>query len=335
MIKSSTLLMVAGLVWAGSALAAGTDLQTAVRQGDQAAARGDYGAAAELYRTAVKAGDGTAETRLGWLYRNGTGVAQSDAMAFDLFVLAAGQGNAGGQFSLARLYELGRGTRQDFAEAVRWYRAAALQGNAQAQNNLGWAYQTGRGIGQDFAEAAVWYRRAADQGQRDALGNLGLLTLDGKGVPQDAALGEKLLRQAAAQGDADAQSVVARLEAERPQAVGTAKPRTVFGVWRSKQAVKDEGLRQMYLILDIRHDAVTFKFDCRFLDGSIVVGSFNTLAQITDSSIRVVIGGSSQSGAGDNQCSVSVPPSTLPYHQVGNEMSITIDGLVVTMVRGG
>jgi TPR repeat protein len=301
-------------------------------QGDDAWARNDFAAAARWYAEAAEAGDVAAETRLGWLYRTGRGVARDYNTALHWFSLAAHQGSPAGEYSLALLYQEGQGVTRDYAEAARWYRLAATQGNAKAQNNLGWAYQTGRGVPQDYAEAAHWYRLAADQGQRDALGNLGLLTLDGRGVPRDRAEGERLLRRAAAEGDRDAAAAVARLPPE-PPASDTARPRTVFGLWRSTQAIRDDGLRQMYLTLEVRPDAVTFTYDCRFLDGSIVSGSFATRAAITADTIRILDGGNSEASAGGNQCAAAIKPVTLPYRLSDGALAVTFNEMVVTLAR--
>ena len=69
-----------------------------------------------------------------------------------------------GQTRLGWMYLDGKGVAQDYKEAVNWYRKAAEQGNARAQNNLGLLYEKGRGVPQDYAEAMKWYRKAAEQG---------------------------------------------------------------------------------------------------------------------------------------------------------------------------
>jgi len=329
--------LVLGLVTGASA----ADSGTARQQGDEAYLRGDFPAAAEAYRSAASAGDPIAQTRLGWFYRNGTGVAQDFNEALHLFAAAARQGHPGGEFSLGTMYEHGRGIAQDLTLAARWYQAAAVQGNAGAQNNLGWLYQNGQGVARDYAEAARWYRMAADQGQPDAQGNLGLLYLDGKGVPRDLAEAERLLRRAASQGDQGAQAQVSKLLRERTVSaaatqrggsdMGTGQ---VFGQWRSKEPIRDEGLRRMYLILEIKPAAVTFRYDCRFLDGSILVGSFVSRAEVTPGAIRILEGGTSRAASAENQCVASIQPTTLPYRQSGEELTVTFGGKAVAMTRG-
>ncbi|MEI8395250.1 MAG: tetratricopeptide repeat protein [Rhodospirillaceae bacterium] len=340
------LIMVLAVIPAGWTVTAfaGVNVEAARRQGDEAYSRNDFSAAAELYRTAAVAGDAVAMTRLGWMCRNGTGVPRDTTQALLWFSEAARSGNAGGRFSLALLYENGLGVTRDYAEAARLYRLAADQGNAMAQNNLGWLYQNGRGVSQDYTKAVRWYRLAAAQNQPDAEGNLGLLYLDGKGVPSDRAEGIRLLRLAASGGDRQAGLIVKGITAGQSSTVeappgarsisGSDSPSTIFGQWRSKQAVRDEGLRRFYLTMDIRQGAVTFRYDCRFLDGSILIGSFTSKAEITSGTIRILEGGVSRAGNEENQCEVSIKPATLPYRLNNGDLAITLgSGNTVIMGR--
>ena len=52
------------------------------------------------------------------------------------FRLATEQGNAGAQTGLGFMYRAGRGVAQSDAEAVRLFRLAAEQGNVDAQKAL-------------------------------------------------------------------------------------------------------------------------------------------------------------------------------------------------------
>ncbi|MEI6987028.1 MAG: tetratricopeptide repeat protein [Rhodospirillaceae bacterium] len=297
-------------------------------------------------RRAAESGEAAAQTRLGWLLRNGTNLQQDFTQALYWFTQAAQQGYPGAQFGLGTLYEQGRGVAKNLAEAARWYRLAADQGNAGAQNNLGWLYQNGRGVPQDYAEAARWYRQAADQGQPDAEGNLGLLYINGRGVAKDTAEGLRRLHSAAAWGDRDAATLVARYEAApsgSPPVVQTrnppqyAPPQTsnVLGQWRSKGPIRDEGLRRMYLVLNIDVKKVTFRYDCRFIDGSILLGSFTTRAEISSSAISILEAGVARATNGVDSCIASIQPVTLPYLLSGRELAVTFKGTVVRLKRDG
>ncbi|CAK0741537.1 conserved exported hypothetical protein [uncultured Gammaproteobacteria bacterium] len=357
-------LLVALMVgWAGLAVEAQTlDGAGLRRQGDQALAAGNPVLAVQWYRAAGERGDAAAQTTLGWLFRDGKGVYQDHVEALRLFRAAAGQGYAGAEFSLGTMYEHGRGVVQDHAEAVRWYRKAADQGNAGAQNNLGWLYQNGQGVTQDYGEAARWFRKAAEQEQPDAQANLGVLYLNGWGVSQDQREAARLLRLAASQGDLEARAIYERLkqaqaqsreqtaQAERarqardqtrdqvqPQPQFQPQPESprVFGLWRSVGPVVDIGLQKMFLKLDVAAQSVTFRYDCRYLDGSILAGSFVTRAEVGTDRIRILERGQSRVGSAENDCTVSIVPITLPYSLRGDELMVTFKDRTVAMKRGG
>jgi TPR repeat protein len=104
-------------------------------------------------------------------------------------LLARGQqGDAAAQSRLGWMYATGEGVAQDHDEAVRWLRKAASQGDIAAEINLAVSYAKGDGVAQDYAEAANWYRKAADQGNGAAQRNLGAMYAQGQGVPQDFVL---------------------------------------------------------------------------------------------------------------------------------------------------
>ena len=87
----------------------------------------------------------------------------------------AEQGDADAQTNLGAMYDNGTGVPQNYSEAVKWYRLAAEQGIATAQYNLGAMYANGEGVPQNDAEAVKWYRLAAEQGYADAQNNLGIM----------------------------------------------------------------------------------------------------------------------------------------------------------------
>jgi TPR repeat protein len=164
-------------------------------------------------RSAAEQGDAQAQTRLGYAYQVGKGVAQDEAEAAKWYRLAADQGNAVAQSNLGVLYQFGLGVEKDEAEAAKWYRMAAEQGNAIAQSTLGTLYNTGCGVEKDEAEAARWYRMAADQGNAVAQSNLGVLYNAGRGVEKDETEAAKWYRKAADQGNEAAIKALKALEA--------------------------------------------------------------------------------------------------------------------------
>ena len=73
-----------------------------------------------------------AQTNLGVLYAEGTGVPQSDTEAIAWFLKAAELGNNIAQFNVGISYYLGRGINRDVDESMRWLSLAADQGNEDA-----------------------------------------------------------------------------------------------------------------------------------------------------------------------------------------------------------
>jgi len=109
------------------------------------------------YRKAAEQGDADAQNNLGFMYKNGYGVAQEYAQAVAGYRKAAEQGHAGAQINLRVKYDNGQGVAQDYRQAVAWYRKAAEQGHADAQNNLGVMYRNAQGVPQSQVIAYALY----------------------------------------------------------------------------------------------------------------------------------------------------------------------------------
>jgi TPR repeat protein len=116
----------------------------------------------------------------------------------------AEQGGAPAQTILGALYEEGTGVLQDYKKAVHWYSKAAEQGVGEAQFNLGWMYHTGDGVLQDYKKTLEWYSKAAEQGFVVAQNKLGVMYADGKGILQDYAMAHMFWNIAAVNGHKDA-----------------------------------------------------------------------------------------------------------------------------------
>ena len=79
--------------------------------------------------------------------------------AVRLYQLSADQGFAGAQSALGRIYFEGTGVARDVAGAVEMWRRAAAQGDGMAQSSLGYLLFTGEGVPKDQHEAArLWPR---------------------------------------------------------------------------------------------------------------------------------------------------------------------------------
>lgn len=134
--------------------------------------RKDFPTAARLLEPLAQGGDAQAQHRLGLLYYNGQGVAESNARALAWFDKAARQGLADAQFQLANMYAFGLAPVPPDTDpsriAAQWYFEAARQGHAEAQYSLGILFLTGSGVTQSAEEANKWIARAAEQGHADA-----------------------------------------------------------------------------------------------------------------------------------------------------------------------
>jgi len=96
--------------------------------------RGDYLAAADLWRPLAEDGDPEAQYRLGELYRLGQGVPEDPATAGRYHLAAAEQGHARAMYYLALMYYRGRGAdwERDYVRAYIWFKLAAEEGVGDA-----------------------------------------------------------------------------------------------------------------------------------------------------------------------------------------------------------
>ena len=144
-----------------------------------------YKLAAYYYLQAIEYDHAAAESNLGLLFQDGTGVEQSDETAFKLFQSAADKGNPPAMVNLARAYENGTGTPVDYAKAIEWYKTAINKGSDQAIHNLGSMYNKGLGIEKNRQKAISLLQKAAENNNRFSLFNLANAYRTGYGLPQD------------------------------------------------------------------------------------------------------------------------------------------------------
>lgn len=135
-----------------------------VRLGRSAYASGNYSVALENLKPLAEQGDSSAQTYLGWMYRNGEGVPQDYAESIRWFRLSAAQGVAVGQYLVGDAYMKGEGVEKDYKEAIKWIRLAAEQAYSSAMYSLGEAYESGYGVDKDKIKAHMWFNLAAAQG---------------------------------------------------------------------------------------------------------------------------------------------------------------------------
>lgn len=74
---------------------------------------------------------------MGYLLKEGWGVAQSDEDAAKWMLKAAKQGMIEAQFNVGDFFFRGCGVVQSYVEAAKWFRQAAEQGHMGAQASWG------------------------------------------------------------------------------------------------------------------------------------------------------------------------------------------------------
>jgi len=160
----------------------------------------DYAGMLERAEIAAANGDAAAMARLGWLYREGKGVAQSYTKAQEWYERSANAGNADAMVSLGVLCENGLGGPRDYVKALAWFHKAAAAGNTSAMDWIGWNYQIGHGVTKDLVTARQWFAKAAAGGNRSAQHNLAMTYYNGWGVAQDHFEAREWLMKAASSG---------------------------------------------------------------------------------------------------------------------------------------
>ncbi len=95
-------------------------------------------------------------------------MAKDPRVAASWYLKAARQGFAPAQSALGFLYQQGTGVRRNLDAARDWYLKAADQGDAYGQRNLGYMYRYGVGVARDLNQALGWYLLAAQAGDQVA-----------------------------------------------------------------------------------------------------------------------------------------------------------------------
>ncbi len=144
----------------------------ALEDGQKAYEARNYKAAAQFYEQAANQGHAIAQHRLGIMYFNGQGLAQSDERAIELFRKAADQKFSDAQYYLGTLYKVGRGVEMSKQRAAELLREAADQDHPAAQFSLASLYFYGQGVPQSKDVALIWLKKAAALGDLSARAKL-------------------------------------------------------------------------------------------------------------------------------------------------------------------
>ena len=138
------------------ALLLGNIAQADFAKGLSAYENKDYATALIKWMPLADAGDNQAQYNLGWMYKRGRGVPQSDDTAIMWFEMSAQSGHPGAQSTLGSIYYYGEGIARNELVGARWFTLAARQGNLRARSEL--EYMSYKGIG-----VAHGYRSITDQ----------------------------------------------------------------------------------------------------------------------------------------------------------------------------
>ncbi len=134
---------------------------------------------------------------LGFMLRNGKGVAKDEARAFTVFSQACDAGAMGGCLGLGLMYETGAGgVARDDAHAAALFKQACDAADSAGCSDLGRMYARGRGVAKDEARGMALFKQACEQGNGGACANLGHAYWRGRSVPRDDAKAIALFKQA-------------------------------------------------------------------------------------------------------------------------------------------
>jgi TPR repeat protein len=153
----------------------------------------------------AEGGDAAAQYELAVRYRNGEGVMENPASAFEWYGKSAGQGHVPAMKGMGDCYYYGIGTTQNYGEALTWYEKAAARGDAEAQYMLGDIYIFAQGVPKDIQKAIQYFEKASIGGSvlgKMRMGEMFYLGFTGEPDYQRA---YPLFADAAQQGNALAQ----------------------------------------------------------------------------------------------------------------------------------
>ena len=173
---------------------------------------GNYAKAYRELKPLADSGHPAAQYYLATLYAHGKGVTRDEAMALDLYRIAAERGHGGAQFALGfALYQVGY-----HAGAAKWLSQVA-RSNSAAASLVGQMYLSGRGVFQDEDTAFRYLDMAADAGNRDAQYFRAVMYADGRGTWQDLVEAYAWLSVLSFKGHPGAEAKLMTVRAQLPE----------------------------------------------------------------------------------------------------------------------
>ena len=142
----------------------------------------DFKKALEYYTKAAQGNDGIAQFRLASIYDTGyqiddkEGVARNDALALNLYRLAAQNKIPAASYNVGVFYEQGRTVDKDLQKAFAYFMQGAQSGVVMAMQKVGTYYVNGAGCIKDPVAGAGWFARSAASGSAEGHLSYGVLT---------------------------------------------------------------------------------------------------------------------------------------------------------------
>ena len=161
----------------------------------------DYVEAIRNYKHAAELGSPYAQTRLGWLYEKGIGIAADAGIASDYYQKAIEQDFANEQYYIGCKLE-----HKHENDAAEFFENAAILGHMYAQCKLGDIYRNGTGRIRDYDKAFEYYSLSEKQGCIYAAYGLGLLYNNGRGCEKNEKKAFEYYQKAAIGGYSTAQN---------------------------------------------------------------------------------------------------------------------------------
>lgn len=141
---------------------------------------------------------------LGYIYRNGIGVAKDEALAAVMAMQGCDAGSASACTELSYLYRTGIGVEKDEERAFTLIKPACTGENTVGCASLAYMYRKGLGVTKDEARAALAAKHGCDGGRAQSCAELGYMYREGIGVKKNKARALKLAKKGCDGGSADA-----------------------------------------------------------------------------------------------------------------------------------
>ncbi len=161
-----------------------------------------------LWEAAAALNHPEAQSKIGYCFENGLGVARDTGMAVKWYRRAADQKYAPAMVNLGHCYTVGKGLPMDRDSAFNCYKVAADMKHPDALYHLAVCYANGLGVEEDAAQAVALYTEAADAGHAHAMRHLAVCYLNGIGVTADRDRARDLLQRAADVNDVESQDML-------------------------------------------------------------------------------------------------------------------------------